>query len=56
MFAKYKHCKAMCTAKTLLLDSQGFLFRSRGTCEAVQFLEWNLDLLSEINLGKPFCT
>lgn len=25
MFAKYKHCKDMCTINTLLLASQGFL-------------------------------
>lgn len=56
MFAKYKHCKNMCTIQALLLDSQGFLFRSWRTCEAIQFLEWNLGLLSEINPGKPFCT
>lgn len=45
-----------CIIKILLIDSRGFLFRSWRTCKAIQFLEWNLGLRSEINPGKPFYT
>lgn len=45
-----------CIIKILLIESRGILFRSWRTCKAIQFLEWNLGLRSEINPGKPFYT